>query len=246
MIGFKVQRREGVLQKLWYRIVDSVSIILYPGLASRIDAVSALVDCGEELLMVDSGTGLPGSLSTLLRNIIEAGGGARKLRYLINTHSHVNNAGGDYWVREVFKPLIVAHKPDSRAIETGDPAMTASEELGIPFKPVPVGLELGEESWSVPECSDVKVTVLHTPGHTPGSISVYVESARSTVLIVGDALGSLSSRWKSSEDAWWRSLEKIKSLEASVLCTSISCMRDSEAREFIRMVESEGPIWING
>ena len=231
---------------MWYRVSSRVSIVLYPGLASSADSISAMVDCGDDLFMVDSGTGLPPSINALLRNLVEAGVGDKKLRYLINTHSHVNNAGGNYWVRELFRPLIVAHKPDSRAIETGDPYMTASKDLGIPFKPVPVGLELEGKSWGVPECSGAEATVIHTPGHTPGSVSVYVESPDSTVLLAGDSLGSLSRRWGSSEEDWWRSLDEIRSLDPTVLCTSVSCMRGREARDFIRMVEEKGPVWVNG
>jgi glyoxylase-like metal-dependent hydrolase (beta-lactamase superfamily II) len=227
-----------------YRLSHAVSVVLYPGLVSSVDSVSALIRCGEGYVLVDSGSGLPQSNSALLRNLVEAGVAPGSLRFLVNTHSHVNNAGGDYWVRGLMAPVLVAHVPDSRAIETGDPALTAAEELGLAFKPVPVSLELAADSWEIPGCEDLGATVIHTPGHTPGSVSVYLEDRDGRILLVGDALGSLSARWGSSEREWLESLEKIRSLEPDVLCTSALCMKGREAVDFIRAVESKGPVWV--
>lgn len=207
------------------------------------DAVSLLVAAGDCRLLVDSGSGLPASNAALLASLTVLGVRRGGLDLLVNTHCHLPNAGGDWFVHERLKTVVAAWWSAARAIEAGDPEATAAREYGAPFTPTPVGLPLRSEG-PLPGCEEVMV--LHTPGHTPGSATiVYEDPVDGVVAAVGDALGSLSRRWGSSEEDWWRSLEKISRLEPSVLCTSHSCMKGREVREFLEAIESAGPHWLS-
>jgi len=224
------------------RIADGVYMILYPGLVSPHDAVSLLVDGGGKLLLIDSGSGVPASVTTLFNGIIEVGMDPLKLEWLINTHSHIHNIGGNSFLREVLHVKIAAHSPDSRVIELGDPVKTGARDLGLIVKPVPVSMHV-EGDMEI-EVGGLSIMLIHTPGHTPGSMSISFEKGGVKVLAVGDALGSLSTAWGSSEEEWWRSIERIKEERPDVLCTSIKCYMGEAAREYIRAVEREGPLWV--
>ena len=224
------------------RIAKGVHVILYPGLVTPLDAVSVLVSDGETHALIDAGSGLPASNMQLVNGIVEAGYDPRGLEWVINTHCHIHNAGGDKWIRDLLHVKIAAHRPDSEAIEKGDPEASDASRIGLIMHPAPVTLHLtGDQRL---ELGRLTLDLIHTPGHTPGSMSILLETGGVRVLIAGDALASLSRRWGSSEEDWWRSLERIRELRPEVLCTSITCYIGEAARDYIRRIEGEGPRWV--
>ncbi len=228
------------------RVDPRVYLVLYPGLAWEMDSIVAYIHGSGEYILVDAGSGIEASTTILYSNITWI---AARLdvnpepRLLLNTHGHVQNAGGDAWAHEVLGVVIAARPPDSRWIEEGDPEATGARELGLRVRPVPVGLVVSGDPFRV-DWEGPLVEAYHTPGHTPGSQSILVESER-RVLLVGDALGRLSRQWGSSEEEWWRSLERIESLDPDVLCTSAVCYEGKAVKEFLDLVRSRGPEWID-
>jgi hydroxyacylglutathione hydrolase len=88
-----------------------------------------------------------------------AGDHGLRVRYLINTHGHADHAGGNAVVLEATGAQLV----------TGGPAGTADATR----------LSLG----------DVTLTIIHTPGHTPDSVCILVETPQTPgKLITGDTL----------------------------------------------------------
>ncbi len=225
------------------RVASRVRLVLSHEYTGLPDAVSLLVDTRQCRLLIDTGSGLPASNAALLAALASLGVRSGGLDLVVNTHCHLPNAGGDWLVHERLRTPVAAWHVAARAIELGDPVLTAARDYGARFTPTPVGLPLREEG-PLPGCDEARV--LYTPGHTPGSITVvYEDPIDGLVAAVGDALGSLRKAWGSSEDEWWRSLHRIKSLEPAVLCTSHSCLRGAEARGFIEAVEAEGPSWLD-
>lgn len=228
------------------RVDPRVYLILYPGLAWGLDAIVAYIRGSREYILVDAGSGLEASTTALYSNIswLSAGlGSDPRPRLLLNTHGHVQNAGGDAWAHEVLGLVIAARPPDSRWIEEGDPEATGARELGLEIRPVPVGLVVSRDPFKV-DWEGPIVEAYHTPGHTPGSQSILVESEK-RVLFIGDSLGRLSHRWGSNEKEWWRSLDKVESLDPDVLCTSAVCYEGKAVKEFLGLVRSRGPEWID-
>ena len=219
-------------------------IILYPGLVVPIDSIVGLVDVRDTIVIVDSGTGLPGSIAAMARGLAEAGWPARRVGYVVNTHGHATNSGGDWWLHGQAGAVVVARDPDAQWIEAGDQVMTGASQLGFRFRPAIVGLRPRRDPYLLVEGGGVRVELHHTPGHTPGSQSVLVEDGEARILFVGDALGRLSPGWLSSEQDWWRSLERIRGLEPDILCTSVTCMQGIDVGRFIEEVEKAGPEWV--
>ncbi|MCE4618861.1 MAG: MBL fold metallo-hydrolase [Desulfurococcales archaeon] len=225
---------------LGFKLTRHSRLILYPGLATAIDAVSVLVVSSGEAVLIDSGSGLEESLEAIALSLASLGyPDELSVKLVVNTHGHIMNAGGDWWAHDVLKATIAARPPDSKWIESGDPERTGASELGLSFRGTPVGLVITRESVKIP-VGDVTIEVFHTPGHTPGSQSVYLEDDLRLV-VIGDSLASLSAKWGSSEEDWWRSLEKIKERDPEVVCDSIRCYIKEAARNYLELVEREGP-----
>jgi hydroxyacylglutathione hydrolase len=84
-----------------------------------------------------------------------------KLKYIINTHNHSDHTAGNQELRSMFDAKIVAHKL-SRA--TADITVNDGDIIKI---------------------GNIPIKVIHTPGHTPDSISLLVDSQK---LLTGDTL----------------------------------------------------------
>ena len=109
-----------------------------------------------ESLLVD----MPLDEQPLLDAIAAEGG----VRTIVATHWHQ-----DHWM--TYDPVRAA---------TSAPVLVGSREIKIPEERIDGRLDDGQEV----RVGSIRVTVLHTPGHTPGSISLRVGRA----VITGDTL----------------------------------------------------------
>jgi glyoxylase-like metal-dependent hydrolase (beta-lactamase superfamily II) len=103
----------------------------------------------------------------------------------------------------------------------------------VDYSPVKVDVLLkgDQESRSL---GDVEFSFLHTPGHTPGSISIYVETRDGRVLFGQDIHGPFSPAWGSDLKQWRMSMERLLALEADILCEGhAGVFRGEEARRYI-------------
>ena len=112
---------------------------------------------------------------------------------------------------------IIAHEKDAGAIEGRDTAKTAASWYGIDYSPVLVDhiLTRDEENLTF---GDVAFSCLHTPGHTPGSISVYCDINGKRVLFGQDIHGPFDSSFGSNMDDWRQSMQQLLHLKADILC----------------------------
>lgn len=110
---------------------------------------------------------------------------ARGLRpaALILTHAHVDHIAGVAAVRSAFPGLpIWIHEAEREWLS--NPMLNLSAMMGMSItSPGPDRLLVDGETLTL---GGLKWTVLHTPGHSPGGITLYNEPTRTA--IVGDAL----------------------------------------------------------
>ena len=231
----------------------SRTLLVAPGIyqlkarAARVTVLSS----PEGLVLVDAGG--RGSLRMLAAGVKALGWAPADIRLVVVTHWHPDHTGGLKEVVGASSARVGAHPLDARVIAGEAPLPTPHQHpllasLWRPFlpifqgKPVPVDVPL-EDGASLPGAPDVRV--VHTPGHTPGSICLYVASQR--VLIVGDALtrrwGRLfppapSVTWDSHQAM--ESLKKLASLDVETICFSHYAPLRVNARGALQRLVEQG------
>lgn len=148
----------------------------------------------EELTLVD--TGFRGSHSRIISFIQSLGRSVEDISLIIITHNHLDHAGSLAELKKLTKAKVAAHKADISDSENQLPyPKIARRLLHIPpfsilrplvyAKPSDVDIQLEGGEVLSPLGG---LQVIHTPGHTPGSISLF--SPQKKLLIVGDALNN--------------------------------------------------------
>ena len=163
-------------------------VFQFRALGSR---VTALIG-DDRALLIDAG--MKGSSGLILGGLRELGLSADSVTGVVVTHYHPDHAGG---VRELVygrDVTVMAHRLDARiltgAVEQPNPfqhrlmaRLTAPVIERVNGPPTPIDTEL-EDGDVIP--FDFPIQVVHTPGHTAGSISLFLPDQK--LLIIGDAL----------------------------------------------------------
>ncbi len=92
-----------------------------------------------------------------------------QIEYIINTHGHPDHVCGNRTIKEATGAAIVLHQLDADFFAR-DEVKDYFAVLGMEESPPPEVLVQDSDLVSFGEC---ELQVLHTPGHTPGSICLY-------------------------------------------------------------------------
>jgi glyoxylase-like metal-dependent hydrolase (beta-lactamase superfamily II) len=211
-------------------VEDGVYMIGGPDLTLPEDCAVYLLDLGD-LVLIDCGAGR--SYPMLVDNIKSLGLNPERLHTLVLTHCHIDHIGAAENFRRDYGCRIAAHELDARAIEEGDISMTGADLYGMRFPPTRVD-EVFEGKETRLDFEEGSLQVVHTPGHTPGSISLYVD--RGVRILFGqDIHGPFMARFGSDVNQWRISMEELLKLDADILCEGhFGVYRGKEAvREYI-------------
>ena len=105
-----------------------------------------------------------------------------KVKYILNTHGHVDHTSGNGVMKSFTGAEILIHEDDASLLT--DPMKNLSNmlDLNVISPKADRLLRDGE----VVKVGNLKFTVIHTPGHTKGSISLFCKEEN--VVFTGDTL----------------------------------------------------------
>ncbi len=176
-------------------------------------------------------TGIGGELNVIIDGLGEAEYRPQQVRQIILTHCHKDHAGLAAELKRVTDAALLAHSLDTPMVEgdtdVADPQLSGREKAiveqlsgSIPdAEPAEVDAEL--EDGDEIEIGGEGAKVIHLPGHTPGSIGLFLPATR--VLFTGDAAASLSGRpvtgfFNIEPDEARRSFAKLSEVEFEMAC----------------------------
>jgi glyoxylase-like metal-dependent hydrolase (beta-lactamase superfamily II) len=162
-------------------------------IARGIHRIEGVHGANSYLVFTDTGsaivdTGMPGNENRILEYIRGAGIEPKRLGYIVLTHPDIDHSGSVAKLKGLTDAKVAIHEADAprlagekrlKEVKGATGVLFAAMSPFIRFTPVEPDVLL-RDSDRILDC-----TVIHTPGHTDGSISLYREKE---AIFVGDAL----------------------------------------------------------
>ena len=127
-----------------------------------------------------------GEVDTLCRHFTETAKNIvdnnLSVKYILATHGHFDHTGAVAAMKADFSSDFMIHESDVEILKKGSHHSAMFGLGGYTMPNADVFLNDGD----VIKCSDIEISVIHTPGHTAGGVSFYMEAL--SVLISGDTL----------------------------------------------------------
>ncbi len=184
-----------------------------------------------QVALIDGG--IRGSHPSVLGALAALGKSPAVIDQLIATHTHLDHVGGFARLRRLSSARVAVHEAEARFMDGSTPYQNPFSHplvawLAAPFlvpitaPPVPVDRILKDgDRFDLLGGTEV----VHTPGHTAGSISLYLPAHG--VLIVGDAMEARCGRLSGPMGIFTAdmaqahaSIKRISSLDVETLCFS--------------------------
>jgi metallo-beta-lactamase class B len=143
-----------------FQVAGNVYFVGTYGLASY------LVTTPEGHVLID--TGLPEANPQIKANVAKLGFKVADIKYLLNTHAHLDHTGVLAELKQETGAKLVAGERDKPLLEGGYyPGRESAKELGFP----PVKVDRAVKDGDTVSLGGVTLTAHATPGHSPGCTS---------------------------------------------------------------------------
>lgn len=212
----------------------------------------------KEWMLVD--TGMPGTAPAILELAKQAGIGEQRLTTVLLTHQDIDHIGGLPSFKADNPGLVVyAHEDDKAVIDGQQPMIKVSpERLAGLLGALPEAVRSQfEAAFIKPAGTNVDrtmadgeilsfaggLTVIHTPGHTPGHVCLYHQPSKT--LIAGDAMVVENGELKGPREAVTpdmaaalESLKKLKNYDIeTVICYHGGQLKGNVSRQIAALTE---------
>ena len=165
------------------------------------------------LVLIDAGMNL-----NMIKQVSSFGLRFDDIQHCILTHCHIDHISACAELNRALPNIkFYAHELDAAPIEEpGHDGRTAASWYGVKYEPVKLYRKL--ESDTILTLGAYAFQCIHTPGHTPGSISILVESEGKKVLFGQDLHGPFNDGFLSNLQDYQLSMQKLLDLDADILC----------------------------
>ncbi len=164
-----------------------------------------LIDCGMDF--------------SLIRNIAKAGLDPKDIRHCIITHCHIDHIEACHKLYNYNNNVkFYAHEKDAQPIEEkGHDDKTAASWYSKDYKPVKLNKRFSKQIEHL-QLGSYDFKCIHTPGHTPGSISVLIKIQGKKVLFGQDIHGPFYESFGSDLEQYQSSMKHLLEFEPDILC----------------------------
>jgi glyoxylase-like metal-dependent hydrolase (beta-lactamase superfamily II) len=133
-------------------------------------------ELSREAIIVDPGDELPKILSVLAKHRLT-------VKRIVVTHAHIDHIAGAQRLKEITGAPVLYNQADLALVvmmpeQAAWIGLTKAPDVREPDEDLADGLKV--------EVTGLSATAIHTPGHTPGSVCLYL--ATQGLLIAGDTL----------------------------------------------------------
>ena len=175
----------------------------------QVDGINAnvyLVEDGEKLILID--TGLPRNDKKITKYIEGLGRKPTDVSTIVLTHFHIDHVGSAKKMKELTNAKVAVHELDADYVAgkkaPPKPKNLMFKALSSVFKAAPVEPEL-----LLKDNDKVgRLIVIHTPGHSEGSISLL--DAERKVMFAGDAIRFMNGKIMGSPEQFTLDMDKEK------------------------------------
>ncbi|MHA1343650.1 MAG: MBL fold metallo-hydrolase [Promethearchaeota archaeon] len=164
-----------------------------------------LIDCGMSIKMI--------------KKINQIGLDFKEINHCILTHFHIDHIAACHDLYNLNKSVkFYAHKLDANAIEEpGHDDKTAASWYNVNYKPIKLAKIFSKEQ-ELLRLGKYEFICIHTPGHTPGSLSVLIEIKKKKILFGQDIHGPFLPVFGSNLEDYQKSMQKLLDLKPDILC----------------------------
>ncbi len=132
-------------------------------------------ETSREAIVIDPGDDIEAILAILKRHGLT-------VKTIVITHAHIDHIGGAARLRAITGAPVYMHRSDTPLSELLE---TQAGWLGVETPENP-GIDTPAREGDILRAGSIEAHVLHTPGHTPGSISLFLPAEGK--VIAGDTL----------------------------------------------------------
>jgi glyoxylase-like metal-dependent hydrolase (beta-lactamase superfamily II) len=156
----------------------------------KLGLTSCYLIIGREIVMVDCG--MPGKLKLFRKVLAKNKIDPSRIKLIVLTHSHFDHSGSAREIRELTGAKIAIHESERECLENDKVLIPKGVNLlgkitqpmifsfKIPFTKFKPDILLNNDPYPLSEYG-IDGEIIHTPGHTVGSVSVVLNSGEAIV-----------------------------------------------------------------